>query len=101
MSWWKTAKPGDRVVCVSQGQSGPKSKARGFIIPEVGQVCVIRDANWVIDRVLFRFEEIRNQGLPEPGFDARCFRPVQPKSTETGMAILKRILNSAPVREDA
>ena len=35
------------------------------------------------------------------GGDIIEYRVRQTKSTETGMAILKRILNGAPVREDA
>ena len=111
MSWWKTAKPGDRVVCVddSWGQGISPYKKCPLIMGRVYEIASIIMSDGVGpsgDGVLPSAVVV---GLPNPyfrsgeelGFDVARFRPVQTKSTETGMAILKRILNGAPVSEDA
>jgi hypothetical protein len=45
------------------------------------------------------FAEIRPRGSDEMGFWPKCFRKVQKRTTETGMAIFKGILDGQPVRD--
>lgn len=108
--WWKTAKPGDRVVCIESFPDCDDLNA----FPQVGEVYTIRDVICFED-VGFRFEEIVNtpqthlEGLIEAGFLAEKFHPVQRhnRSTETGMQILREIASrkrqtvDAPNLEDA
>lgn len=103
MSWWKTAKPGDKVVCVCEDHDR---------VLRVGEVYVLSEIRYIpncVDGMTGKPDGtefgVRVVGVPNRTkgayFKPTRFRPVQTKSTETGMAILKRILNSAPVREDA
>lgn len=97
MAWWKTAKVGDPVVCVDDDWHGPYFKGQ----PVIGQVLVIHD--------MIVVERLSHDGCPvflnfkgsEGGYNAICFRPVQPKSTETGMKMIRKLLDSVPVKEDA
>lgn len=91
MAWWKTAKPGDKVVCVDattrRGNIAPQDRglkhgvvytfSEGVFCPSFPEVPCVKvcelDYNWI---------------------DARRFRPVQEnkKSTEAGVAALRRHL---------
>lgn len=97
MGWWRKAQAGQDVVCIDDGWDGYYSPTS----PRRGQVCKIEDMI-VIDR-------LAHDGCPlflkfafdGGGYNASCFRPVQPKSTETGMKMIRSILDRAPVKEDA
>jgi hypothetical protein len=107
MGWWKTKKPGDKVVCVDGyflNSSGP--------LPVEGEVYTISEIvfwdHWLdvpySGPAVFLTEIARLRCVADNRihpFSVRRFRPVQTKSTETGMAILKSILNGGPVKEDA
>lgn len=103
-------KPGDKVVCINDQWSGkgrqsrlgipcPLSSWSVYTVSALGiESCFRPDGAWG------RWVTVKLMEVDHPaggGFNITRFRPVQTKSTETGMAILKRILNSAPVREDA
>jgi hypothetical protein len=103
MGWWKTAKPGDPVV----------------YIDDSGEFTGIT----VVDPLCFgdavKIEEIAARSMATCGvglyfghrnalggkiwYSAHRFRPVQTKSTDTGMAILKRVIERPEQRieEDA
>jgi hypothetical protein len=101
MSWWKYAKPGDKVVCL-EGCWENELYGCKYLSPEFGAIYSIREivpcTREDIPGLLFaelvnlpmKFEE----GLFEPEFDARFFRPIQTRSTETGFALLKSLLNT-------
>jgi hypothetical protein len=85
--WWERAKPGDKVVCID-GASGTA---------EVGKVYTILDVqfselhSWKECHVYFDIGSIHPCG--QKWFVcASCFKPAQPKSTETGMKMLRRLL---------
>lgn len=98
MSWWKYAKPGDKVVCVDDAWEsyydfGPS--------PERGEVYIIIDMGEVpgeahLGCVLF----LKLSGCT-CYYNAACFRPVQPKSTEAQVALLRKHLNTREVAVDA
>jgi hypothetical protein len=107
MGWWKTAKPGDKVMCVDG--DFPNS---GGPLPIKGEVYTISEIvfwdHWPAvpysGPAVFLTEIARRRCVTDNRihpFGVRRFRPVQTKSTETGMAILKSILNGAPVKDDA
>lgn len=103
MGWWRNAYEGQKVVCVDIDVLGLLYVGRTYTVSAIRACNNFRDVETnTMDRdgVGFRVSEV---SVPEGDmwFHHRRFRPVQPKSTETGMAILKRILNGAPVREDA
>jgi hypothetical protein len=100
MGWWKTAKPGDKIVCINdewRNVDGTRvfsedMPVRGctytlaFISPDNYQPCGCSVSIAVFGIYLWNPEK---------------FRPVQIKSTETGMAILRKVRDGAPVRQDA
>jgi hypothetical protein len=99
MGWWKTAKPGDKVVCVSEPTNSQFGSHTHHPL-EVGSIYEIEGVE--IDPFYTKANGVGFflRGFDD-GFGANLFRPVQTKSTETGMAILKNILNGASVKEDA
>lgn len=120
MGWWKYAKPGDKVVCIApQSKIDAVAKATGGNVPKNGGVYTVRE---IRDDSPYRksstphfvvlLSEIDNSWMVgmsgpgwkcyvEPGMSVPAFSPVQTKSTDTGMAILKAILNGQrqPERE--
>lgn len=122
MGWWKTAKPGDKVVCIApQNKIDAVAKATGGNVPRNGSVYTVREIRddspyrrSSTPRFVVLLSEIDNSWMVgregpgwkcyvEPGMSVTGFRPVQTKSTDTGMAILKRILERPEQRieEDA
>lgn len=96
MAWWKTAKVGDKVVCVDDNWKEPNM---GSINPVKGSV-------YIIDEILPFALAIGGVILSLEGFSrnyycAAYFRPVVNRSSETGVAALKRHLVGAPVTEGA
>ena len=117
MSWWKTAKVGDRIVCLTDEIDlfrlpGPHQYGGSLDGLRLGSIYTVKSIGPSADsdhraagHIQVVVDEI-NRGTwqgREMGFDVRRFRPVQPKSTDTGMAILKSILADPKVRieEDA
>ena len=74
----------------------------GGIVPEVGKVYSVRDmwSNPATEHVGVYVDEIRNApmhtalGLMELPYPAYLFRPVVEPGTETGMSILRDLLNT-------
>ena len=85
---------GQKVIVVRDGPSrfdGTPSKLRNGDVHVVTKVWNCRVWNWPC---------VLLADVEPPGtyaFDATRFRPVQERSTETGMAILKEILRTAKV----
>lgn len=111
MSWWKTAKVGDKVVCVDEmpklfGQRGNavwdtgEKLALGAVYT-IAAIFEAHDGSIHLELLEVCRTPLSKKMYGSVGYAATRFRPVQTKSTETGMAILKSILHSAPVREDA
>lgn len=102
MGWWEMAKPGQEVVCVKaipNTISGAKSPI------SVGDVRKIRalSSKGFYGYIFILTDDVHPKDGGECWFNASYFRPVQTKSTDTGMAILKRILERPHQRieEDA
>jgi hypothetical protein len=106
MSWWKYAKAGERVTPLAKCmEHGPNFE----IYPVFGVVYTIREIVDGIcggeDVIAIRLNEITNtvlnypHGKCEVAFPCDQFLPVQTRSTETGMSILKSILNGADIKE--
>ena len=94
--WWKTAKPGDKIVCVSNGVWIENSLCGRKEI-EVGKVYTVKDIEPCNE-----FRTGFGVVLQENGwvnlYGVMLFRPVQTKSTETGMAILRKLLTGKRVK---
>jgi hypothetical protein len=96
MGWWKTAKPGDKVICVDDTT---RYAPRALNIRSPQDVGLRAGCIYVFDGpgethpIFSDVPTVRVAGLDHPGIYAGRFRPVQTKSTDTGMAILKAILN--------
>jgi hypothetical protein len=100
MGWWKTAKPGDKIVCINDEWRnldgirvlGEDMPVRGGIYtiahirPDRYQPCRVSVSIAVFGIYLWNPEK---------------FRPVQIKSTETGMAILRKLLTGKRARQRA
>lgn len=106
MSWWKYAKPGDKVVCIAEPSSGVQDmlKAHGVPFPRKGEVVTVdqfETATW--GEIVFCSVEYPPRESPygEVWSDCDCFRPVQKKSTEAGLAALRKHLNTKEVPEHA
>jgi hypothetical protein len=100
MIWWKYAKPGDKIICVNDDWlKVDGSRVFGEDMPVRGGIYTIA--------------YIEPDNFQPCGFSVNIsrfgiflwnvekFRPAQAKSTETGMAILRKARDSAPVRVDA
>lgn len=108
MPWWKTAKPGDEVVCIQN----PYFSSRGMLAAEsvrVGEtyvikaVCLLRDLVHTEennDLVMF------DLGLAITGrawHDATLFKPVEKTKRKTDISVFNEILRTAkvPTTEEA
>lgn len=104
MSWWKTAKVGDKVVCVDIDMEARLVVGAIYTIAEIRlsreMVIDVEMGCFTNEGCGIRVVEVACRDV-NSWFHCRRFQPVETKSTETGMAILKRILNGAPVSEDA
>ena len=88
---------GQKVVCI---RSGWTNLREGETAPEKGQVLTIRGIGLFPEGAALLFEEIHNPTCAlykanpkEAFFIATKFRPVVERKTETGMAILREILD--------
>ena len=105
MSWWKHAKVGDNVVCIKKG---PWLSAKTMAIytrqdstPKFGDILTIKDAcihAQMKSGISLWFGGYNGEGSRNV-YCASQFRPVETKSTEKGMAILRSILDGARVPE--
>lgn len=95
---------GQRVVCVDASWHPDHEKL--YERPVSGCVYVVRDvvADWTPTHAGLRLVGIRNPAVRwndgttcELAFRASRFRPVVTHSTETGMAILRGLLDASPV----
>lgn len=94
---------GQKVVCVRR--VGERHKLTAW--PEIEGIYTIRAVRTNVIRpahgVALLLSEIKNPIDPawdlEPGFYSNLFRPIVEKSTDTGMAILKEILERETVRD--
>lgn len=91
---------GQKVVCKLVVLSD-WAKSLSFECPVVGKVYTIRAINVWPRSTLLRFEELRNERFTEisgkeiePGFPHWYFEPVVEPGTETGMSILRELLNT-------
>jgi hypothetical protein len=99
MSWWKTARPGDKVVCVESDRSSTNLScpADEVICGHVYTVVVV-EPDYELD---YGFGVVLKEKLEANIYSVKLFRPVQTKSTETGMAILRKLLTGKRARQRA
>ncbi len=100
--WWKTAKVGDKVVCVRLPTCAPEAWMLTEHAVSVGLVYQVEEIE--VDAEYDYGIRVRINDFDEKWENWHCpslFRPVEPKSTETGFAIIRKILDRAPVKEDA
>ena len=97
ISWPQNTYVGQKVVCVGP----PAFKPMFGPIVKIGNVYTIKNINISpkTKTLHFELEEIFDIHYPSMNWEAIKFRPVQ--STEKGMSILKEILLTQKVREDA
>jgi hypothetical protein len=101
MSWWKYAKPGDKVVCIRGDLTTVFSLNRRLPLdaPIQGQVYTIRRIEPIPAKYSYTCCALVLVGFHERlGVVADAFRPVQTKSTETGMAVLRKLLTGKKAR---
>lgn len=90
---------GQKVVCVDD--SGWESWRASWLLPVTGTTYTIRSIGHAYtnetQEPCIRLEELRNREAQvpgqEPNFRASRFRPLVERKTETGMAILREILD--------
>jgi hypothetical protein len=100
MGWWKTAKPGDKIICVNDDwRNVDGSRVIGEDTPVCGGIYTI--AYMRPDNCQSCCVSLNISRFGIYLWNPEKFRPVQIKSTETGMAILRRVRDGAPVRENA
>jgi hypothetical protein len=108
MAWYKYAKPGDKILCVNaelKSVGTPSKLDRVKDLDGLREKCVYT-VKWigpdpVESNILCVFiREITRPGIDgEYGYAVDRFRPIQPKSTETGMKVFQGILNGQRVPE--
>lgn len=103
MGWWKYAYVGQKVVCISDAKDinpdfDHTPTVRKNDVATIEQI-VVDEAMKSGVGLVFR----EDQGTPDffAVYDPSNFRPLITKSTETGMKIIRSILDRAPVKEDA
>lgn len=95
MSWYKYAKPGDKVVCITVG-------GRHADIIKVGDTYTIREIFEAPSPYnLICAIGIELAEVPRWGHSAFIFRPLAKATTEKGMSMLNDILKGQPVKENA
>jgi hypothetical protein len=109
--WIKTAKVGDKVVCVRDDIDGgyPNREKRPLegIVYTIREICEGYPSDIDGRGIAIRLVEIVNpkirytEGLHEPAWSAHRFRPVTPRKTDISFAhdILRKA--TKPVTEDA
>ena len=107
MAWWKTAKVGDKLVCVNDISNA--FPIQGW--PHIGDLCGLKSGcvytirrigpDWRDGSPVIWVNEIIRPLLgcdrEEGGFNVRRFRPLEIRKTD--ISIFTEILNNAPVRE--
>lgn len=97
MGWIQTAKPGDKIVAIKP--TFRVGNPYGQPVPEHNKVYTIEyltdDADLESGVAIALIE------IPTALYCSLLFRPIQPKSTETGMKVFKGILNGQRVPEVA
>ena len=92
--WWKTAKAGDKVVCLKL----PRDIAFGLTpmvrVGGVYTVEAIEPTRQTSSGVAVKLIEQLDGGCYNP----ELFRPVQTKSNETGMKMLRKLLTNKKAR---
>jgi hypothetical protein len=99
---------GQKVVCVEHA-CDLDSPSDGLSVPQYGVIYTVRQVLMEEGEVWLLLDEIRNEpdvfidGSGEPCFHHEGFRPVVERGTETGMSILRNLLNKTgkPVEVDA
>lgn len=92
---------GQKVARVGSNAPGEGVRPpQGYSYPKVGEVCTIEAIYDWLGGAILNFVEHNNSHLPRvygraPGFNAKYFRPVVEKGTETGMAILRKVADDA------
>lgn len=112
MSWWLTAKPGDRVVCIGWDERYWQKDwllAKGMKVPTKGAVYTIRCLGPTAvnpKRFSLRLREIVNPPLIVEGVDlgevcwlAEWFRPAVNRATD--ISIFTSMLTGQPAKADA
>lgn len=93
-------KAGDKVVCVEH-PSNIEFYDGTISVPQYGAVYTVREVLFEEGEVWLLLNEITNDpgdfvdGHGEPCFHHEGFRPVVERGTETGMSILRDLLNKA------
>jgi hypothetical protein len=97
MSWWKYAKAGDKLVCVDdkwvfQGKPSLNETPKEGEIVTIVSIGEHPTASWNGCTFFVTICEYK--------WAKSClnFRPVQTRSTETGMSILKSLLTGADIK---
>lgn len=97
---------GQRVVCVDgnwksptcPGQENRPIKGGHYTIREIYQECFQQDG-WAAALLLYEISndarDWKSLGFHEAGFSADRFRPLIERSTDTGMAILRKVADDA------
>lgn len=95
MSWWKHARPGDKVVCIGEPKDPNFRTCFGQEYPKIGEVVTVAwvgisdlGGNPIFDCVEW---PALDNGEIVYYHNCSLFRPVQIKSTEIGMKILRKI----------
>ena len=102
MGWWRNAYEGQEVVCINAGvvnhdprnwfvrklfpPISPLTKGKVYVVAEIRANSEVKSG---VQFLLTTPSDLYGRAC---WFSAALFSPVQTKSTETGMAILKRIL---------
>jgi hypothetical protein len=100
---------GQKVVCVDDSDMG-WNELLGYAVPMAGQTYTVRDIGPSLGDpsiISIRLEEVKNHegwtnnhtAFGEPHWRASRFRPIVEKKTETGMAVLREILDRESVND--
>ena len=95
MSWWKTAKAGDKVVCVKMPVEIWGGLTPIVHVGGVYTIAAIKPTRHISVGVAVRLIEQPNERAL---YNPKLFRPVQTKSTETGMKMLRKLLTNKKAR---
>jgi hypothetical protein len=96
MEWFKTAKAGDKLVCINdKGWYENGDRSQPSVGPKLNEVVTISETRIRNDNKFgIFFVEYKLWYL------ATCFKPVTPLSTEKGMEVFRSILNGKLRVED-
>lgn len=98
MGWWKTAQPGDKVVCVRGGHEKTTGRLSPLVIGRIYTISrIFPNANWK-PGVSVHLAEI---GFFSD-FSVSLFRPVEKKRGSASREVekLKDLLNTEPIPAD-